>query len=150
MLNHCVLIGRLTEDPELRYTNEGTPVCNFNLAVERDFTNREGDKETDFIDVVAWRKTGETSAQYLKKGRLVAVTGRIQIRKNTGKQGRTFINPEIVANKIKFLDKNDSPVDPDLKRNAKKEREHEFENDRKPHIDLDDIEDIEEEIEVPF
>lgn len=147
MLNQCVLIGRLTEDPELRYTNEGTPVCNFNLAVERDFTNKDGDKETDFIDVVAWRKTGETSAQYLNKGRLVAVTGRIQIRKNKGKQSRTYINPEIVANKIKFLDGNNSPVDPDLKRNAKKESEHEPKNEN----DLEsDSEDIEEEIEVPF
>ena len=84
MLNKCILIGRLTRAPELRYTNEGTPVCNFNLAVERDFANRDGDKETDFIDVVAWRKTGENVAEYLTKGKMVAVTGRLQINKNEG------------------------------------------------------------------
>ena len=146
MLNKCILIGRLTRAPELRYTNEGTPVCNFNLAVERDFTNREGDKETDFIDVVAWRKTGENVAEYLTKGKMVAVTGRLQINKNEGDNGKTYINPEVVAREVKFLD-NNLPVDSDLKRNAKKENEQEF-NNREPNIDLDDIE--EDEIEVPF
>lgn len=148
MLNRCILIGRLAQDPELRYTDEGTPVCNFSLAIERDFTNRNGEKETDFIDVVAWRKTAENVAEYLKKGRMVAVTGRLQIRKNTGKDGRTYINPEIVTREIKFLDNTVAP-NPDLKRNAKKESEHEFKNDREPNIDLDNIEE-KEEIEVPF
>jgi len=146
MLNKCILIGRLTRAPELRYTNEGTPVCNFNLAVERDFANRDGDKETDFIDVVAWRKTGENVAEYLTKGKMVAVTGRLQINKNEGDNGKTYINPEVVAREVKFLD-NNLPVDSDLKRNAKKENEQEF-NNREPNIDLDDIE--EDEIEVPF
>ena len=144
MLNQCVLIGRLTQDPELRYTNEGTPVCNFSLAVERDFSNRNGEKETDFIDVVAWRKTGETAAQYLKKGRMVAVTGRLQITKNEGKDGRTYINPEIVVENIKFLDNTFKP-NPDLKQKAKEESEY---NDRKSNIDLGDIEKT--EIDVPF
>jgi len=146
MLNQCVLIGRLAQDPELRYTDEGTPVCNFSLAVQRDFTNRDGEKDTDFIDIVAWRKTGETAAQYLKKGRMVAVTGRLQIRKNTGKEGRTYINPEVVAENVKFLDKVDSH-DPELQRKAKEESEHEY-NNRKPSIDLGNVE--EDEIEVPF
>ena len=146
MLNQCVLIGRLAQDPELRYTDEGTPVCNFSLAVQRDFTNRDGEKDTDFIDVVAWRKTGETAAQYLKKGRVVAVSGRLQIRKNTGKDGRTFVNPEVVAENVKFLDNNSH--DPELQRKAKEESEHEFKNDREPNIDLGNVE--EDEIEVPF
>ena len=150
-MNKVILIGRLTQDPELRYTDEGAPVCNFTLAVERDFTNRNGEKETDFIDIVAWRKTAETSADYLKKGRLVAVSGRLQINKNEGDSGRTYTNAEVVAREVKFLDKKDSPVDPDLKRNAKEESEHEFKNDREPNIDLDDIdEDAEDEIKVPF
>lgn len=146
MLNKSILIGRLAQDPELRYTTEGTPVCNFSLAVQRNFTNREGKKETDFIDIVAWRKTAESSAEYLKKGRMVAVAGRLQIRKNTGKQGRTFVNPEVVAQEIKFLD-NNSPVKPEPKPKAKEESKPEFENDREPTIDL---EDIDEDIEVPF
>jgi len=145
MLNKCILIGRLSHDPELRYTDEGTPVCNFSLAVERGFTNRDGEKETDFIDVVAWRQTAETSAEYLKKGRLVAVSGRLQIRKNTGKDGKTYINPEVVAENVKFLDSNSH--DPELQRKAKAESEQEY-NNRKPSVDLNDIE--EDEIEVPF
>ena len=144
MLNKSILIGRLVQDPELRYTDEGTPVCNFSLAVERGFTNRDGEKETDFIDVVAWRKTAETSAKYLKKGRMVAVSGRLQIRKNTGKDGRTFVNPEVVAENVKFLDNNSH--DPELQRKAKAESEQEY-NNREPNVDLDNIE---EEIEVPF
>jgi len=103
MLNRIVLIGRLVRDPDLRYTSNGTPVCNFTLAVERGFKNKNGDKEVDFIDIVAWRKLAETSAQHLGKGRLVAVDGRLQIRKSK-KDGRTYVNPEVVAQDIRFLD----------------------------------------------
>ena len=103
MLNRIVLIGRLVRDPDLRYTSSGTPVCNFTLAVERGFKNKNGDKEVDFIDIVAWRKLGETAAQHLNKGRLVAVDGRLQIRKSK-KDGRTYVNPEVVAQDIRFLD----------------------------------------------
>ena len=152
-MNKVILIGRLVQDPELRHTNEGSPFCNFSLAVQRDFTNRDGEKETDFIDIIAWKKTGEAVAQYLKKGRLVAVTGRLQINKNEDDSGRTFINPEIIAREIKFLDANDNtfPPDPETKRKAKKESEHEFKNDREPNIDLNDMdEDVEEDIQIPF
>ncbi len=103
MLNQCVMIGRLVRDPELNYTGSGTPVSNFTLAVERNFTNKEGDREVDFIPVVVWQKLAETVSQHLEKGRLVAVTGRLQIRKSD-KGGRTYINPEIVANNVRFLD----------------------------------------------
>lgn len=115
MLNKCILIGRLTGDPELRYTNNGKPVTNFTVAVERPFKNSNGDRKSDYIDIVAWQRLAESAAEYLKKGRLVAITGRLQIRENESEQGRNFINPEVVANVIKFLDSpndnnsNDSP-----------------------------------------
>ena len=103
MLNQVVLIGRLTRDPTLNYTGQGNPVANFPLAVERNFKNRDGERDVDFIGVVAWNKQAEIVAKHLGKGRLVGVTGRLQIRKNT-KGDRTYINPEVVASEVKFLD----------------------------------------------
>ena len=82
MLNRIVLIGRLTRDPELRYTSNGTPVCNFTLAVERNYTNRDGDRDVDFINIVTWRGLAENCARHLGKGRLVGVDGSLQIRKS--------------------------------------------------------------------
>ncbi|MFW6381307.1 MAG: single-stranded DNA-binding protein [Bacillota bacterium] len=105
MLNHIVLIGRLVRDPELRYTSNGTPVSNFTLAVERNYTNRQGETEVDYIKIVTWRKLAENCAHHLGKGRLVAVDGSLHIRKRTSeKDGRTYINPEVVANNVQFLD----------------------------------------------
>lgn len=103
MLNRIVLIGRLVRDPELRYTSNGVAVANFTLAVERNFTNAQGERDVDFIDIVVWRKQGETCAHHLGKGRLVAVEGRLQIRKNK-KKNRTYINPEVIADDVRFLD----------------------------------------------
>ena len=103
MLNKTILIGRLVREPELRYTDSGKAVCNFTLAVDRSY----GD-DTDFIDVVTWQKQAESCAEHLNKGRLVAVDGRLQIRKSQGKNGKTYINPEVVANNVKFLDWGDS------------------------------------------
>ncbi|MGM0420012.1 MAG: single-stranded DNA-binding protein [Bacillota bacterium] len=103
MLNKIILIGRLVRDPELRYTGSGTPVCNFSLAVERNYTNRDGDRDVDYISIVTWRKLAETCAQHLGKGRLVAVDGRLQIRKSE-KDNRTYVNPEVVAENVRFLD----------------------------------------------
>ena len=103
MLNHIVLIGRLTRDPEMRYTSNGNAVTNFTLAVERNYTNQQGERDVDFIKVVTWRKLAETCAHHLGKGRLVAVEGRLEINKSE-KDGRTYINPEVVANEVRFLD----------------------------------------------
>ena len=103
MLNQVVLIGRLTRDPTLNYSGQGRPVANFPLAIERNFKNKNGERDVDFIDVVAWNKQAELVAKHLGKGRLVGVTGRLQIRKNT-KGDRTYINPEVVANEVRFLD----------------------------------------------
>lgn len=103
MLNKIILIGRLVRDPDLKYTGQGTPVCNFTLAVERSYSNKDGDRDVDFIDIVTWRNQAETCAKHLGKGRLVAVDGSLQIRKNK-KGDRTYINPEVQARDVRFLD----------------------------------------------
>lgn len=103
MLNQVILIGRLTRDPTLNYTGQGRPVANFPLAIERNFKNKNGERDVDFIDVVAWNKQAELVAKHLGKGRLVGVTGRLQIRKNI-KKDRTYINPEVIASEVRFLD----------------------------------------------
>lgn len=103
MLNRIVLIGRLTRDPELRYTSNGTPVCNFTLAVERNYTNRQGERDVDFINIVTWRGLAENCARHLGKGRLVGVDGSLHIRKSEN-NNRTYINPEVTADNVRFLD----------------------------------------------
>ncbi|RCW44136.1 MULTISPECIES: single-stranded DNA-binding protein [unclassified Halanaerobium] len=103
MLNRIVLIGRLTRDPELRYTSNGTPVCNFTLAVERNYTNRQGERDVDFIKIVTWRGLAENCARHLGKGRLVGVDGSLHIRKSEN-NNRTYINPEVTADNVRFLD----------------------------------------------
>jgi len=107
MLNRIVLIGRLTRDPELRNTSNGTPVCNFTLAVERNYTNRDGDRDVDFINIVTWRGLAESCAKHLGKGRLVGVDGSLQIR-NSESNGRKYINPEVRADNVRFLDFGDN------------------------------------------
>ena len=105
ILNKIILIGRLVRDPQLRYTSNGIAVCNFTLAVERNYSSKDGENDVDFIKIVTWRKTAESCAQHLGKGRLVAVEGSLQIKNNKSeKDGRTYINPEVVANNVKFLD----------------------------------------------
>lgn len=104
MLNRIVLIGRLTRDPELRYTPNGVAVTTFRLAVDRPFTNRQGERETDFINIVTWRGLAETCAKYLKKGRLTAVEGRLQIRDYENNEGRRVYVSEVVADNVRFLE----------------------------------------------
>ena len=135
MLNRIVLIGRLTRDPEMRYTSNGNAVTNFTLAVERNYTNQQGEKEVDFIKIVTWRKLAEHCAQYLGKGRLVAVHGSLQIRKSE-KDGRTYINPEVVAGEVRFLDWPDN--------NGNKNT-----NDQQTDDGLDNF-DFDENFDVPF
>ena len=104
MLNKVVLIGRLTKDPELRFTPSGVGVATFTLAVERQFSSN-GEKETDFIPIVAWKKQAENCAEYLKKGSLVAVDGRIQTRNYDNNEGKKVYVTEVVADSVKFLEK---------------------------------------------
>ena len=103
-MNFILLIGRLVRDPELRYTAQGTPVASFTLAVDRPFKSANGEKETDFINCVAWRKTGETIANYLQKGRLVAVEGRLQVRSYETTDGQKRTASEVVVEQFRFLD----------------------------------------------
>ena len=105
MLNHIVLMGRLTRDPELRRTGSGVAVASFSLAVDRDFGSREnGEKETDFIDIVAWRSTAEFVSKYFTKGRMAVVSGRLQIRNWTDKEGNKRRSAEVVADNVYFGD----------------------------------------------
>jgi len=105
MLNRIVLIGRLTRDPELRYTPQGTAVTSFRLAVDRQFSSRDGERQTDFIDIVCWRNSAEFAANYLTKGRLVAVEGRLQIREWVAQDGTNRRSAEVVADNLQALDK---------------------------------------------
>ena len=105
MLNHITLMGRLTRDPELRKTTTNKSVASFSLAVERDAKNKDTDaRETDFIDIVAWNRTGEFVAQYCAKGSLVAVDGRLQLRDWTDKDGNKRRSAEVIANNVYFAE----------------------------------------------
>ncbi len=104
MLNRIVLIGRLVRDPELRYTPNGIAVASFTLAVDRPFTNKDGERETDFINIVVWRKQAENCASYLGKGRLAGVDGRLQLRTYEQDGQRKYFT-EVVADSVQFLDR---------------------------------------------
>ena len=106
MLNRVVLVGRLTRDPELRYTPNGVAVANFNIAVNRPFTNQQGEREADFINCVAFRKIAENLANYQKKGNLIGIDGRIQTRNYEGQDGKRVYVTEIVADSVQFLEFN--------------------------------------------
>jgi single-strand DNA-binding protein len=103
-VNRIVLVGRLVADPQLRFTQSGVAVANFRLAVDRPFPNQHGERETDFIDIVTWRKLAETCANNLGKGRLVAVDGRLQIRSYEAQDGTRRQAAEVVADTVQFLD----------------------------------------------
>ena len=105
MLNHIVIMGRLTRDPELRHTQSQTPVASFSLAVDRDFGGRDGgEKQTDFIDCVAWRQTAEFVSKYFAKGSMAVVSGRLQIRDWTDREGGKRRSAEVVVDNIYFGD----------------------------------------------
>lgn len=123
MINKVILIGRLTANPELRYTSSGIGVATFTLAVDRTFKNKQGEKETDFINIVVWRQLSELCVQYLVKGQQAAVEGRISTRNYENKQGQKVYVTEVVADNVQFLggkkegsemkwvEKNDDPFD---------------------------------------
>ncbi len=105
MLNHITIMGRLVRDPELRRTGSGVAVASFSVAVDRDFGGRDGgERETDFIDCVAWRQTGEFVSKYFTKGRMIVVSGRLQIRSWTDKEGNKRRTAEVVADNCYFGD----------------------------------------------
>ena len=111
MLNRIIIMGRLTADPELRRTGTGIAVTSFTLAVDRDYAGKDGgEKETDFIDCVAWRNTGEFVAKHFSKGRMAIASGRLQIRNYTDKDGNKRRNAEVIADSVYFGEsKNSSP-----------------------------------------
>jgi len=108
LLNRVVLIGRLTRDPELRYTPNGVAVANFTLAVDRNYKNAQGERETDFIPCVVYRQLAELVTNYLAKGKLAAVDGRIQVRSYTGQDGQKRYVTEVIAEDVRFLSPKDN------------------------------------------
>ncbi|MBC2214135.1 single-stranded DNA-binding protein [Listeria welshimeri] len=108
MMNRVVLVGRLTKDPELRYTPAGVAVATFTLAVNRTFTNQQGEREADFINCVVWRKPAENVANFLKKGSMAGVDGRVQTRNYEGNDGKRVYVTEIVAESVQFLEPRNS------------------------------------------
>lgn len=120
MLNKIFLMGRLTRDPELRRTQSGTAVASFALAVDRDYKDQDGQRETDFVDIVAWRSTAEFVSKYFSKGRMAVVEGRLQVRLWTDKDGNKRRTTEVVADSVYFGDSkrvsdSDTPPAPDFR-----------------------------------
>ena len=112
MLNKTILMGRLTRDPEMRSTQSGTPVVSFTLAVDRDFSPKGEEKQTDFIDIVAWRGTAEFVSKWFRKGQLVAVAGRLQSRKWEDRDGNKRVSFEVVADEVHFAEKKSDGASP--------------------------------------
>lgn len=133
MMNRVILVGRLTKDPELRYTPNGVPVATFTLAVNRSFTNQQGERETDFINCVVWRRPAENVANFLKKGSLAGVDGRIQTRNYEGQDGKRVYVTEVLAESVQFLEPKSSSAggrsdNNDFYGNAPKEQGNPFGN----------------------
>lgn len=122
MMNRVTLVGNLTKDPEIRYTGNGTPVTTFTLAVSRPFSGQDGEKKTDFINIVVWRKQAENVANYLKKGSKAGVDGRIETRNYEGSDGKRVYVTEINAEHVAFLDPKE----------ATQQREPSFQQQQKP------------------
>jgi len=119
MINRVVLVGRLTKDPELKYTQTGIAVTRFTLAVNRAFSNQEGKREADFVNCVTWRKQAENTANYLKKGSLAGIEGRIQTSSFEGKDGKMVFMTEVVADSVQFLEPKSSNTNNDSSNQSK-------------------------------
>ncbi len=104
MINRVVLVGRLTRDPELRYTPNGVAVANFTIAVNRPFSNQQGERDADFISIVVWRRQAENAANYVAKGSLVGIDGRLQTRSYDNSEGKRVYVTEVVADSVQFLE----------------------------------------------
>ena len=157
MLNHIVIMGRLVKDPELRYTQSQVPVTSFTVAVDRDFGGRDGsDRQTDFVDCVAWRQTGEFVSKYFQKGRMIVVSGRLQSRKWQDREGNNRTNWEIQADNVYFGDsKRDS--DNSYSQNSYGGQSSNFggfdsakQNTPAPQVNPSPYEELEDDGELPF
>ncbi len=111
MINNVTLVGRLTRDPEIRYTTSNLPFCKFTIAVNRQYQNREGNREADFITCVAWRGTAENLAKYMSKGKLIGLTGRIETNSYQNNQGQKVNTVEVVVDNIQFLERGNTQED---------------------------------------
>ena len=134
-LNRITIMGRLTRDPELRRTQSGAPVTSFTMAVDRDFKSQSGDKETDFIDVVAWRNTAEFAAKYFTKGRMAIASGRLQIRDWQDNNGNKRRSAEVIADNIYFGDSKPQDAQPAV---------------HAVNVDASDFDEIEDDPDFPF
>lgn len=134
-LNRITIMGRLTRDPELRRTQSGAPVTSFTMAVDRDFKSQSGDKETDFIDVVAWRNTAEFAAKYFTKGRMAIASGRLQIRDWQDNNGNKRRSAEVIADSIYFGDSKPQDAQPAV---------------HAVNVDASDFDEIEDDPDFPF
>ena len=141
MLNKIIIMGRLTRDPELRRTGSGTAVTSFSLACDRDFKSQSGEKETDFVDVVAWKSTAEFVSKYFSKGRMAVVEGRLQIRDWTDKAGNKRTTAEVVADNVYFADS---------KRSESNDNQKENFNALSGRLSDDFVPVIEEDGDIPF
>jgi single-strand DNA-binding protein len=130
-MNQVVLVGRLTKDPDLRYTPNGVPVATFTLAVNRTFSNQQGERETDFINCVIWRRPAENVANFLKKGSLAGVDGRIQTRNYEGQDGKRVYVTEVVAESVQFLEPKSSGA-------KSEQRSYQNQDDSKGFTQMDD------------
>ncbi|WP_226619853.1 single-stranded DNA-binding protein [Cytobacillus firmus] len=142
MMNRVVLVGRLTKDPDLRYTPNGVALASFTLAVNRTFTNQQGEREADFINCVVWRKPAENAANFLKKGSLAGVDGRIQTRSYEGQDGKRVYVTEVQAESVQFLE----PKNSNTQRNEEPQQqqytridENPFDEKRQVDISDDDL-----------
>lgn len=139
MINRVVLVGRLTRDPELRYTTNGAAVASFTLAVNRQFTNSQGEREADFINCVIWKKAAENFTNFTHKGSLVGLDGRIQTRNYENKQGNRVYVTEVVVDNFSLLESRGDrkPTDDQQKQNANQTNSDPFADNSKP-IDISD------------
>jgi single-strand DNA-binding protein len=132
MLNRVVLVGRLTKDPELKYTPNGVAVANFTLAVNRPFSNQQGERKADFINCVVWRKPAENVATYLKKGSLAGVDGRMQTRSYENNQGQRSYVTEVMAESVQFLE---SKKTSQAQEGQQQQQNHSYSNDYRQNPD---------------
>lgn len=138
MINRVILVGRLTKDPEYRQTPNGVSVATFTLAVNRSFTNSQGEREADFINVVVFRKQADNVSKYLSKGSLAGVDGRIQSRSYENNEGRRVFVTEVVADSVQFMDSKGSNQ-PQQQRGQAPAGNNPFANDNNANIDDDDL-----------
>ena len=131
-MNKVFLIGRLTRDPELRYTGSNTPVATFSIAINRNFTNSQGEREADFINIVVWRKQAENVKNYLQQGSQVAIDGRIQTRNYEDKEGQKRYVTEVVADNVEFLGSKNSANNSNTKKDNDEPTPYDFGDKEEP------------------